>query len=416
MNKLGAIAPGAGGLENVAGIFNQMAPMANLAGMNFDSAITLIGEMSRVTKNPEQMNGMTEGILKLFTNLHTITNKKGTFGKIIFDPDTGDRKNPLKILQGIKAQYDSLSSKKQIGMLTSLTGGADPRSMKFIQLFLKSDALNHGGDFVKLIGDALGKYEKQLPEATADAAHQAARLKNLLTDAGEQFARPIDRVLANIIKFGMDKANLKDVGGVGLGAAGAGTLIAGWYGSKLAKEFGGNIIGKFLGGKASLAGGVAEGAMLSRVGVTSVYVVNFGEMGNAMTGPIAGKFQEFLPGDSAVMPKAPGAIKALGGAGLAWGSSLGVAGIASIVAPAAAMVGVAYLANQASLKRRLAEQAREASLNGPRSDEEKYNLFSGRQSGIPTFDMPAPSVTIYVDNEKKKPTKTVIDKRGSFER
>ena len=78
------------------------------------------------------------------------------------------------------------------------------------------------------------------------------------------------------------------------------------------------------------------------------------------------------------------------------------------------MIGVGYLANQASLKRRLAEQARENSLNGPRSDEEKYNLFSGRQSDIPKFEMPTPNITLYYNDEKKKPSKTVVDGRGRF--
>ena len=412
LNKLGAVAPGAGGLQNVAGIFNSIAPMAKLSGMDFDSAVTFIGEISQATKNPEQMREMATQTLKLLTGIKGLTNTKGSLGQLMFDPKTGEKQNPLVVLTKFKTLYDTLTEKKRADIFMSL--GADPKTMRDAQIFLESSGLKKGAEFRNSVATSADKYEQQMGEATADAAHQAARLKNLLTDAGEQFARPINKTLANLIKFGMDKANLKDVGGVGLGAAGSAAVITAWYGSKLAKEFGGNIIGKFLGGKASLMGGVAEGAMLSRVGVTSVYVVNFGEMGNALGNSPAGKFQEFIPAEATAAPKAASGIKILGSAAAAWGSSLGASGLASVLGPVALMIGVGYLANQASLKRRLAEQARENSLNGPRSDEEKYNLFSGRQSDIPKFEMPTPNITLYYNDEKKKPSKTVVDGRGRF--
>jgi hypothetical protein len=404
LNKMQSIAPGAGGLQNVASIFNSIAPMAALSGMNFDSSIKLIGMISNVTKNPEQMGELASQSLRLFTNLRAITNKKGTLGKVVFD-ENGERRDPIEVLKGIKTLYDSLSSKKQIGMLTALTGGADPRSTRIIQMLLKSNALNKGDAFQKKLDSSTNGLENKLPEALNNANDQAARLKNVLTDAGEDFARPIDRAVANTIKFGMDKANLSGRDVAALGVAAAGTA---WLGSNMIK----GTIGKFLGGKASLAGGIAEGAMVSRVGVTSVYVVNFGEMGSALGNSPAGKFQEYLPGDNPAQEK--GISK----------SVLSFAQSGPIVIAAAAIAASLWAGSQEKY-RKVADALRggnglqggfaSGSGSGSTSGRELSNSegFGGAMSPSSALHHET-NVTVYVDNEKKKPSKTIVDGRGSF--
>jgi Phage-related minor tail protein len=408
LNKLGAIAPGAGGLQNVAGIFNSIAPMAALSGMNFDSAVKLIGMISQVTKNPEQMGELANQSLRLFTNIRAITNKKGTLGKVVFD-ESGNRRDPLEILKGIKTLYDSLSAKKQVGLLTALTGGADPRSTRIIQMLMKSDALDKGADIQKKLDASTGNFERKLPQSIDNAVDQSERLKNLLAEAGEGLARPIDRALAKSIQFAMDKGKLSGLDIAGLGTAAG---LTAWLGGSMFK----GALGKFLGGKASLAGGVMEGAALSRVGVTSVYVVNFGEMSNAMNNPVTGKFQEFLPAE---IQAAVGGISAATIASIA---GVVVISVGALAASIWAATQEKYRKGADAIRGTTNLQGGVASGGGFNPDELWRASHSGLDYSGNSGSPNSPSsvlhhethVTVFVDNEKKKPTKTIVDNRGSF--
>ena len=390
LNKLGAIAPGAGGLSNVAGIFNEIAPMAALAGMDFNSAIAFIGEISEVTKNPGQMGEMANQTLRMFSGLKGLTNKKGSLGQLIFDPKTGEKQNPLVVLSKIKTLYDSLSEKKKVDLMMAL--GADPKSMKSVQLFLESTALNKGSEFKRKIDSSGNALETKLPAAIDNAADQAARLKNLLTEAGEGLAAPINKALANAIQFAMDKGKLSGLDIAGLGVTAAGTA---WLGSNLLK----GTIGKFLGGKTSLAGGVAEGGALRQVGVTSVYVVNYGEIGNASAVPMGGKLQEFLP--KAAVPAGAGAA----------GVGAAVASIAvPLVVGSAIGIGIGYGVEK--LKERISNPTAHIETGLSRPGEN----VGGAMAPSSILHRAETNVTLYYNGEMAKPDKTIIDHRGSFEK
>ena len=87
---------------------------------------------------------------------------------------------------------------------------------------------------------------------------------------------------------------MKYVGGAALGAAGSAADDNHVVRQRIRKGIGGTCreVSRW---KGESHGWRDEGAMISRVGVTSVYVVNYGEIGNALGNSPAGKFQEFLP-------------------------------------------------------------------------------------------------------------------------
>jgi hypothetical protein len=397
LNKLAGAGAGAGGLENVAGIFNQIAPLAQLSGMNFDSTLQLITATSQITKNPGQIGAYSEQILRLFTNVRAITNKKSMLGKLIYDNE-GGRRTPLETLREIKKLFDSLDEKKQEGLISRLTGGADMRSLRTIQMFLKSDALNN------LVLPKSSNFTEKLPAALNNAEDQAKRLKNALEEAGERFAKPINKALANLIQFGLNKAipTLKEKGvtATDFAIGGGATFLTTWA---LGKYFKGPL-GQFLSGKAGLTAGVGEGKVLQEAaGVTPVYVVNFSEM----TG--IGTFSPAAKPIPNILKNAPG----IGG--------LAAAGSAALPLTAGAIVAAgfygAYRINQEQIKQR-------GTSYHPKelSEIEKYPLLYGPQHGEPANPVgpqgpvqpQGPVITIYVDNEKKKPSKTIVANRGKF--
>ena len=399
LNKLAGIGTGAGGLSNVAGIFNEIAPLANLSGMNFDETTKLISTIAQVTKNPAQMSEYAQQTLRLFTNLRAITSKKSSLGKLIFD-ESGNRKSPLETMQSINNLYSKLNDKNRTSLMQQLVG-ADPRAMRSVQMILNSKALLNPQP-VKSIN-----LEERLPQVLDNAIDQANRLKNTLEEAGEKFAAPINKALANMVHYAIDVKGLKglDIAGLGLSAAG----IA-WLGSRVLK--GG--LGKFLGGKAGVAEGVAEGSLLKQIGVMPVYVVNFSEMSGA-GGLSGGSFQEYLPAGPA-LKKSMMLLPWLGLAG---------AGIA-------AGAGGVYLGSKLEKKQEAAgipENERYSSIvasrfsggyiyhpkhaltneNTPNSTRSDHSTFAGPLS--PKMET---QVNVYIDGEKKPPSKIVTSSRGNL--
>lgn len=316
-------------LQNLSDIFARVGVNAQSAGMGFDQTLAFIETLSLVERQPERLSTLADSTLRLFTNLKYMKTAATATGVRFFDQMTGDRRDPVEVLKDIKAKYDKLTTDKSRAIfLQTAFEGADLDTIKGLKMLLGSDLLNKISQFERSVNGAAGTLQRNLPGALSNAVDQAGRVKNLLREAADDFARPINDTLQNIIQWGLDS---KENGGLGLngkdilagGAAGlAGLFVAGRYGAKglgaLASRFGGTAVG------------VAEGKALQQIaGVTPVYVVN-------------------MPGSLPGLP--PGAGAAGGaGAGAAGSSAWRLAGTASLAAaPLAAMWGISNWAGDTS--------------------------------------------------------------------
>lgn len=187
------------------------------------------------------------------------------------------------MLADIKKQYGSLATdEQQANFVQKAFGKMDLDTIKGIRGLLQGANLSNAITFTQQLGQAGGTLKKDFNEATLNLIDQAGRMGNKLRDVAEGFVAPLNKTLAEWMKFTM--ADKKD-GGLGLDGKdmllGGGALIAG---TALAARYGGKAIGgmadKLLKKGGSTAVGVAEGkALQMAAGVTPVYVVNADAIG-----------------------------------------------------------------------------------------------------------------------------------------
>jgi TP901 family phage tail tape measure protein len=308
-------------LQNLSDIFARVGVNAASAGMGFDQTLAFIETLSLVERQPERLATLADSTLRLFNNLKYMKKAAETTGVKFFDAK-GERRDGIAILRDIKAKYDKLKTDKARAIfLQNAFGEADLDTIKGLKTLLGGDNLAKIGEFSQAIKNATGTIERDLPDAIANAVDQTGRLKSELRKAADEFSRPINDALQNVIKWGLDK---KENGGLGLSGkemvvggtvAALGTFAAARYGGMalgaLAKRFGGT------------AAGVAEGkALEAAAGVTPVFVVNW-------------------PASMGGIPGLPGAASPTAGGTAAGASALRLAGRAGLaIAPFAAMYGV----------------------------------------------------------------------------
>lgn len=308
-------------LQNLSDIFARVGVNAASAGMGFDQTLAFIETLSLVERQPERLATLADSTLRLFNNLKYMKKAAETTGVKFFDAK-GERRDGIAILRDIKAKYDTLKTDKARAIfLQNAFGEADLDTIKGLKTLLGGDNLAKIGEFSQAIKNATGTIERDLPDAIANAVDQTGRLKSELRKAADEFSRPINDALQNVIKWGLDK---KENGGLGLSGkemivggtvAALGTFAAARYGGMavgaLAKRFGGT------------AAGVAEGkALEAAAGVTPVFVVNW-------------------PASMSGIPGLPGASSPTAGGVAAGASALRLAGRAGLaIAPLAAMYGV----------------------------------------------------------------------------
>ncbi len=417
LNKMAAMGKGAGGLSNVAKMFSEISLRASMAGMGADSALQFIGMIGNVTKNPAQMDAVAESTLRMFTNIRALGRMRGVK---IFD-DSGKQRDPLLILKEVGDVYKKLGDKDQARLLNKLFNG-DARAMMGLQAVFNSGALDKLAELKKNMDSSTGGLEKKGSEGLNNMVDQAARLKNLLEKAADSFVNPINKAIADVIQYGMDKQGLNGKQIAELGTAG---ILTAWLGGRMLKGAAGSMINKLLGSKVGLAGGVAEGALMSKMGVTPVYVVNFSEMGG-----MAGLSSAMGIPDKNLAAMMPSAVSML-----PWMT------IAAVALPSVAMIASAYFANQKSMEKRQAEKdyKEKGELKNAETGEvyyrgskvDPYNLkfeddkkvdevLSGpakpkrTAEGIPIFNIPATINHIYIDGKMVNNVRTVTTGRGRF--
>ncbi len=185
------------------------------------------------------------------------------------------------MLDDIASKYRALATDQaRSRFIASAFGETDLDTQKGLRTLLGGDSLKQIGEFSKQIRGASGTVARDLPDAIDNAVDQSARLKTSLRDAGESFARPVNRALADLIAYQIDSPSK---GGLGLGSgatvATTGALIVGVGAlTQLSRTLLNRIpfIGGAAGNAAGLAGGVVQGKALEQLaGVQPVFVTNF---------------------------------------------------------------------------------------------------------------------------------------------
>lgn len=269
---------GSAELENLSDIFARVGSNAATAQFGFDKTLAFIEALSAVEKQPERLATLADSTLRVFTNLNYMAAaQKGT--GIKFFADDGSRRDPIAVLEDIKKRWDTLKNDKQRAVfIQKAFGKADLDTIKGIRTLLSGDSLGRIRSFTQQIGSAGGTLNRDLPDAINNAVDQTGRLKANLREAADSFAQPINKTLADLIKWTMDS---KKNGGLELsgtdmlaggGALALGTMLTARYGGKAI----GGIASRLLSKGGSTALGVAEGKVLeAAAGVTPVFVTNW---------------------------------------------------------------------------------------------------------------------------------------------
>lgn len=339
-------------LHNLSDIFARVGVNASSAGMGFEQTLAFIETLSLVERQPERLATLADSTLRLFTNLKYMKEAAQATGVKFFD-GKGERRDAVAILNDIKAKYDKLKDDKSRAIfLQKAFGGADLDTIKGLKTLLGGNSLARVGEFTSAIKGAGGTIERDLPEAISNAIDQTGRLKSVLREAADGFARPINDSLQNVIKWGLDK---KENGGLGLDGkdiamGGVGMAL----GTFAAARYGGKGISALVSKFGSTASGLAQGkALEAAAGVTPVFVVNWpgsmaGGVGDAATAALAGA--GLAGGYGKIAGRAKSLAVLAGGLPLATWGGMGAAGLATagagVVGAGAAGYGVGSAINQ----------------------------------------------------------------------
>jgi TP901 family phage tail tape measure protein len=321
---------GSAEVESLGGIFARVGVNAQSAGFSIDKTLALVEGLSKYEKNADRLSTLTDSTLRVFTNQEYMKNAQKASG-VKFFTEGGMRRDPLAILDDLKKRMDKMKTDAQReSFLSKMLGGADMDTVRGFRMLTTGTMLNDIRGFSGKIESASGKIASALPGALANSVNQAGRLQAVLFKTADGFGQRINgAITTGLKKLIDDKAN----GGLGLsgeklvGGAAVGTLAA-YAGSRALK----GAAGRFLGGTAGLASGVAMGTALEKAGAaTPVFIV--GAAPGLFSSSVDGVGLRGAAGGTAGGAAAArvGGLRLLGArAALAGGSSvLGAGGLAS---------------------------------------------------------------------------------------
>lgn len=270
-------------LENLSDIFSRVAQRAQSAGMSFQTTLAFIEGLSQIERQPERLATLADSTLRLFTNAHYAKDAEKATGIKFFAQD-GSRRDSIAVLEEMRAKFQKLTTDAQrFQFVNKAFGKADLDTQRGLSALLGGSGLQNIRDFERLIKNAGGTLERDLPTAVGNAADQASRLKNTLREAAEEFARPINEAISNVTQHlldGKEKGGLNLSGGQVAGGAALGAVGV-YAASRLLPTMLRSMAGRFGG----VGAGVATGkALEAAAGVTPVYVTNWAEMGGAGQG------------------------------------------------------------------------------------------------------------------------------------
>ncbi|KMQ73849.1 phage tail tape measure protein [Marinobacter subterrani] len=262
MTKAGRL--GNAELEDLSSIFARVGVNAKSAGLEFADTLGFIEQLSMIERNPERLATLVDSTLRLFTNSKYMERAQNATGVSFYNAE-GDRRAAFDVLDDIASRYQELETDQQrAGAIEAAFGNADLDTIKGLRTLLSGDAIAGARTKTRDILNSAGTISRDLEEALSNSVDQVARLKNALSGAADEFAKPINEAVENAVKYLLDEQNLsgKEMIGGGLAAAAGGLALA-KGGGKLLQRFGG------------LGTGVAVGKALEEAsGVQPVYVVN----------------------------------------------------------------------------------------------------------------------------------------------
>ncbi|MGA0569650.1 phage tail tape measure protein [Variovorax sp. VNK109] len=326
-------------LENLSNIFPRVAQRAQSAGFSFDKTLAFIEGLSQIERQPERLATLADSTLRLFTNAKYAKDAEKAVGVKFFQAD-GSRRDPLAILEDMRKKYQALTTDAQrFQFISKGFQNTDLDTQRGIQALLSGRQLDDIRDFERQIASAGGTLARDLATATDNAVDQASRLKNVLREAAEDFARPLNDAFTRGTKWLLDSKGVTGGQLLAGGAAGAAGLYAA---SRLLPPMLRSVAGRFGG----VGAGVATGkALEAAAGVTPVYVTNWSEMSGGGGGGLLGTAgaaaggaasvgflarMRGLIGAGALVGSAPLGVTAGAGAGglAAIGAGVGAAGLA----------------------------------------------------------------------------------------
>jgi TP901 family phage tail tape measure protein len=219
-------------LENLSDIFARVGINAASANLTFTKTLALVEALSLVERQPERLGTLVDSTLRVFTNSNYMAHAQKATGIKFFDAK-GARRDAIEVLKDIKKKYDTLKTDaKRFKFISDAFGKDDMDTIKGIKTLLSGESLSKIDEFAGKIETASGTIAHDLPEAMNNAVDQAGRLRAVMGEAGDNFARPINDVLTRIMKTfadkkedgGLDPSAPAVVGGV-LGTLGIGRLI-----------------------------------------------------------------------------------------------------------------------------------------------------------------------------------------------
>lgn len=251
-------------LEDLSSIFARVGVNAKAAGLDFADTLGLIEQLSMTERNPERLATFMDSTLRVFTNSKYMMSAQKATGVRFYNAE-GDRRAAFDVLEDISSRYQEMGSELQKdSFVAKAFGDADLDTIKGMRTLLSEGAIAAARAKTGVITSSAGTISKDLEDALSNSIDQVSRLKNALSSAADEFAKPINEAVENAVKYLLDEQNLsgKEIIGGGLAIAGTGAALA-MGGGKLLKRVGG------------LGTGVAVGKALEEAsGVQPVYVVN----------------------------------------------------------------------------------------------------------------------------------------------
>lgn len=306
-------------LQSLSDIFARVGPNAASAGLGFEKTLAFIEGLSMIEKQPERLATLADSTVRLFTNQRYMMEAAKATGVKFFNKDNS-RRDPMAVLKDLKKEYDKLKDdKSRFKFMSQAFGKADLDTIKGLRTLFSGDVLDKiTGKFTGDITNAGGTLKADLDAALNNSVDQTGRLKVVLRDAADGFAKPINETISNAIRWGLDE---KKNGGLELSGkdmmfGGAALALGTLATAKLGGKFISSLAGKF----GSVGAGVATGkALETAAGVTPVFVVNMpdgGLAGGGMSVP-AGMGKEVLTKGASWASKLKVGAALLGGSDLA---------------------------------------------------------------------------------------------------
>jgi TP901 family phage tail tape measure protein len=397
MTKAGRL--GNAELENLSDIFARVGVNANSAGLSFDKTLAFIETLSLVEKAPERLATLADSTLRIFTNLQYMQQVQKKAGIQFFDAQ-GQRRDAMVVFADIKKKYDALGTEAaKSKFLGTVFKGVDLDAIRGLRMLFTGDTLAKGSRLATEISTASGTLNRDLSSAIDNSVDQVSRLRNALQEAADGFAKKLNKASSKGISHLLDNVGMS---GTDITVAGIAATVAAYMAGKGIK----GVVGKWMRGGASTVAGIGEGkAIEAATGVQPVFVVNFPEGGGIASPsglPVSG------------VPAAGGGATAAAVAGLALPA-------AAIALTAGGIYG-AYRINQKNISTRLAEQQYDKRATSDLVDSQSGRVYRPAMTtaadaqaigtGAPKVQT---NVTVYVDNEKKKPTKTLSLYRGDLQ-